>query len=447
MDRIEFLQKIRSTICDNQLFSIEKDTILVGVSGGVDSISLLQALMDLQCSVAIAHCNFNLRGEESNGDQAFVENFAKKHSVPIHVRSFNTREYANEKKISIEMAARDLRYEWFETLCDLHGYSHIAIAHNQNDSIETFFINLMRASGLKGLSGIPIKNGKIVRPFSIVSRQEIEDFARMSNLSYRVDSSNLTNDYVRNKIRNIILPELQKISATSLNSISESIDFLRDSYSVYTQAIDDVRSKICGEFENGFFIDEKKLLAQTNAKTILFEIMHPYGFNTDVISQIMQSFSSQSGKKFESTTHTAIHDREKLFVTKNNQKVSIELTILETDTSISANDMVLSINKINKDAFILHRNPAVANLDLKKLQFPLVLRRWKQGDSFIPFGMKGRKKVSDFLTDIKVPLHKKDGIYVLESAGEIAWIVGYRISNVFAVTDSTQMVYVVSIDK
>ncbi len=447
MDRVGFLQRIKTTILENQLFSIEHDTILVGVSGGVDSISLLKTLLDLKCSVAVAHCNFNLRGEESDGDQAFVENFAKKYSIPIHVRSFNTTEYANEKKISIEMAARDLRYDWFETLCALYGYSHIAIAHNQNDSIETFFINLMRASGLKGLSGIPIKNGKIVRPFSMVSRREIEDFARVSNLSYRVDSSNLTNDFVRNKIRNIILPELQNISANSLNAISESIEFLRDSYSVYNQAIDEFRTKICSEIENGFVIDEKRLIEQKNAKTILFEILHPYGFNSDVISQILQSFSSQSGKKFESTTHIAIHDREKLFVTKINQKEQLDFAISETDTLVSNDDLKLEICCVNKSNFILQRDASIAAFDFQKLQFPLVIRRWKQGDSFVPFGMKGRKKVSDFLTDIKVPLHQKNSAYVLESAGEIAWIVGYRISDVFAVTDSTQMVYVVSVAK
>lgn len=447
MDRVEFLKKIKTTILENHLFSIENDRILVGVSGGVDSISLLKALLDLKCSVAIAHCNFNLRGDESNGDQMFVENFAKKYSIPIHVRSFNTTEYADEKKISIEMAARDLRYEWFETLCSLHGYSHIAIAHNQNDSIETFFINLMRASGLKGLSGIPIKNGKIVRPFSMVSRQEIEDFARLSNLSYRVDSSNLTNDFVRNKIRNIILPELQKISANSLNSISESIDFLRDSYSIYNQAIDDVRSEVCGVVENGFFVDEKKLLEQKNAKTILFEILHPYGFNSDVISQILQSFSSQSGKKFESTTHHAIHDREKLFVTKINQKEQLEIAISEIDTLVCVDDLKLGIQRVDKTNFILQRDASIAAFDFQKLRFPLVIRRWKQGDSFIPFGMKGRKKVSDFLTDIKVPLHQKNSVFVLETAGEIAWVVGYRISDTFAVTNSTQKVYIVSVAK
>lgn len=445
MDRDSFLQKVRTTITENQLFSIEHDTILVGVSGGVDSISLIQALIDLKCSVAIAHCNFNLRGDESDGDQAFVENFAKKHSIPIHIRSFNTIDYANERKVSIEMAARDLRYEWFNTLCTLHEYSNIAIAHNQNDSIETFFINLMRASGLKGLSGIPIKNGKIVRPFSTISRAEIEEFAHLSNLSYRIDSSNLTNDYVRNKIRNIILPELQKISSNSLNSISESIDFLRESYSIYNQAIDNVRSKVCCETESGFYIDEKKLLTHVNAKTILFEIMHPFGFNTDVISQMMQAFSSQSGKKFESATHTAIHDRDKLFVTKITKKKQLKVSIFQTDTTIALNDLNLTICCFDIKDFSLQRDASVAALDVQKLQFPLMLRYWQQGDSFIPFGMKGRKKVSDFLTDIKVPLHKKDTVLVLESAGEIVWVVGYRISDSFAVTNSTQNVYVVRI--
>ena len=280
----EFIQKIQSTIETNHLFT-KDDTILVGVSGGVDSMTLVQSLYELGYSVAIAHCNFNLRGDESDGDQDFVVAYANAKKIPIHVCSFDTKKTASERKISIEMAARDLRYEWFETVCRLNGYTKVAIAHNQNDSVETFFINLLRSAGLKGLTGIPMTNGNVVRPMLNVSRAEIEAFAKLRQLHYRVDSTNLSNNYMRNKIRNLILPEIQKIAPNCMDAITTSMSHLQQAHAVYSQAMDGKKTMCCTSNTRGFAVDELKLLQQDNSQTLLYEILYPCGFNTDVISQ------------------------------------------------------------------------------------------------------------------------------------------------------------------
>ena len=442
MANTDFIQKIQSTIETNHLFT-KDDTILVGVSGGIDSMTLIQSLYELGYSVAIAHCNFNLRGDESDGDQDFVVAYANAKKIPIHVCSFDTKKTASERKISIEMAARDLRYEWFETVCRLSGYTKVAIAHNQNDSVETFFINLLRSAGLKGLTGIPMIHGNVVRPMLNVSRVEIETFAKLRKLRYRVDSTNLSNNYVRNKIRNLILPEIQKIAPNCMDAISTSMSHLQQAYAVYSQAMEGKKSLCCTSNTPGFVVDELKLLQQDNSQTLLYEILYPCGFNTDVISQIYQSIGNQSGKKFESEHYVVVHDRNTLFVEpRQAEETPQNLFISEQAHTYRFGDCELQFERVSIKDFNLEKSSDVASLDAAKLRFPLTLRVWQKGDSFVPFGMKGRKKLSDFLIDVKVPLLQKQKVLVLESAGEIAWVVGYRISQEFAVTEQTNEVVV-----
>lgn len=440
MDREEFLLKVRQGIEDEHLFSLTEDKILVGVSGGVDSMTLLLTLVELGCNVAIAHCNFQLRGEESDADECFVEEFAKKHSIPIHIRSFDTQLFAKEQKESIEMSARTLRYEWFETLCALHGYTHIAIAHNQNDSVETFFINLLRSTGIRGLTGIPVVNGRIVRPLLCVSRSEIEQFASQSNLSYRVDSSNKKNDYVRNKIRNIILPEMLDIFPNGQIAISETMRLLKRAYSLYSEAIEDKKRTCCKTIQGGFLIDELALQQLNESETILFEILYPCGYNPDVISQIYKSFESQSGKRFESDTHTAFHDRNHLYVMRKQPILVTNLLIDSPEFEMQVRDCLLIGHLCAYQDFHLRKDRFVASLNYAKLRFPLQVRPWSSGDSFVPFGMKGRKKVSDFLIDEKIPLHEKERVLVLVSGEEIVWVIGHRISQNYSIDKSVSAV-------
>lgn len=440
MERQKFLLELRATI-EKQNLLTKEDKILVGVSGGVDSMTLIQSLFELGYSVAIAHCNFNLRGDESDGDQNFVVDYANAKNIPIHVCSFDTKTVAKERKLSIEMAARELRYEWFDTVCKINQYTKLAIAHNLNDTIETFFINLLRSAGLKGLTGIPMKNGNIVRPLLGFLRKDIEDFAHQSQLRFRVDSSNLENDYMRNKIRNIILPELQKIQPNCFDSIMTSISNLQQAQVIYNQAIDERRLTCCINTQNGFVVDEEKLLLFDNPQTVLFELLHPYGFNSDVVSQIFLSIGSQAGKKFESDNYVVVHDRMKLYVEQKSLDSALqEINISENSGVYEILEKQIQTEILTKDMFVVEKDCRIASLDFDKLKFPLTLRVWKKGDWFIPFGMKGKKKVSDFLIDTKIPLLEKQKVLVLESNGEIVWLVGFRISQNFSVTEKTERI-------
>ncbi|MCQ2608936.1 MAG: tRNA lysidine(34) synthetase TilS [Bacteroidales bacterium] len=438
-----FLDKIRTTIDQNNLFSIDNDEILIGVSGGADSMVLLDSLRQLGCKIAIAHCNFKLRGSESDGDQTFVEEYAQRYHIPIHICSFETETVAKEQKISIEMAARNLRYDWFEILCQLHGYTCIAIAHNQNDSIETFFINLLRSAGLRGLQGIPIRNGKVVRPLSDVTRKEIEAFAYEQHIVFRTDSSNLTNDYVRNKIRNIVLPELQQISPNCIHSITTSMNYLQSSFTLYQEHIALMKNVCCKETEKGLEINEQKILQQSESQTLLFEILHIYGFNSDTISQIYEVLNQQSGKTFESATHKAIHDRNTLYVVEKDDVFAEPELIATPYGSYNLAGKTISLSVAEKDTCPICKDKTVAMLDFDKISFPLIFRLWKQGDVFVPFGMKGKKKISDFLINEKIPLIEKQSVTVLESNGQIVWVVGMRISQDFAITKDTKQVLIV----
>ena len=438
-----FLEKVKSTIEKNNLFSIENDHILLGVSGGIDSMVLLDSLNQLHCNVAVAHCNFKLRGVDSDGDQSFVESYASSHKIPIHMCSFETVHVAREQKISIEMAARNLRYDWFETLCTLHGYSYIAIAHNQNDTIETFFINLLRSAGIRGLQGIPIKNGKIVRPLLDVTRNEIEEYATAHSILYRTDFTNYSNDFVRNKIRNIVIPEIKKVSPSCIDAISTSMGYLQSAYSLYQKQIESIKKDCCRQTEKGLEVDEQKILEQTESKTVLFEILYPFGFNSDTILQIYEVLSQQSGKTFDAAQYKAIHDRNMLFIVPKTIENTEPVTITAAEGSYSLLGTAIHVSLVDRKSVEIIREKSIAMLDYDKISFPITLRVWQQGDTFAPFGMKGRKKISDFLINEKVPLIEKDSISVLEIGGKIAWVVGMRISQDFAITENTKNVLMI----
>lgn len=414
------------------------DRIVIGVSGGIDSMVLVHILHSLQYSIAIAHCNFQLRGKESDDDESFVKMYAEKNNIPLYINSWNTNEYAQKHALSVEMAARELRYNWFNTLCETHNFNKIAIAHNANDSIETFFINLLRSSGIRGLIGIPITNKQIIRPLLQVERKDIELYAKTNNIKFRTDSTNAENIYVRNIIRNKILPEFNTIVPSSVSSISKSLDYLKETYEIYKLQIGKDISEIVTETADGLEINEDTLITYPYASTLLFEILMPYGFNSDVILQILQCISGQSGKTFESHTHTIIHDRNKLILKQKKEELFTEIIIPNSvkntyklsKNSIEIHEMLLkdsSISKSKKEAF----------LDKTLLTFPLTIRKWQPGDTFIPFGMRGNKKISDFLIDEKIPLHEKDEVFVLISNNEIVWVIGMRINQKYAVTNNT----------
>ena len=442
---MDLIHKIQHTIAKHNLCN-KQDSILVGVSGGMDSVALCKVLHHLGYSVAIAHFNFMLRGAESDGDEKYVSELAKSLNVKIHTQTYDTKKYAEEGKISIEMAARELRYSWFESLCKEHNYTKIAIAHNSNDSVETFFINLFRKSGLRGLTGIPVVNDKVIRPLIETSRSEIESYIAQTNTPYKTDSTNLENHYLRNKIRNQLLPLAQEISPQSFSGILQSIKYLQESYLLYSKSVQKEIDKIVSHTEGSILIEKEQLANSPFAALLLFEIMHPLGFNPDVIEQLFENLNSQSGKKYVGSSKQAIIDRDYIFIDDipNQNEVCVTVNEFATKQTISTDfgDYVFEI--LDNTQIEIERNSAKAYLDLGKVEFPLTLRSWQSGDVFKPFGMNGKKKkVSDFLIDTKEPQSSKHKILVLESKEKIAWLVERRISNDFAVSEKTKKMLLV----
>lgn len=418
----------------------DQDKILVGVSGGIDSMVLLHLLIHTGLSVGVAHCNFSLRGEESDGDEQFVRYYCLMNGIQFHSIRFDTMEYAKENGFSIQVAARKLRYAYFDELCREHKYTRIAIAHNLNDSVETVLLNLSRGTGLKGLTGIKHVNGKVIRPLLFALRSEIEEYANAHNINYREDSSNATTKYKRNFIRHKVLPLLQNLNPSVYQSIALTAANLSESQVLVDRQLEQIRSTLVRGKGNSFLLSLSKLNDVPAAQLFLVEFLADFGFTPSQAREAYNLIHSISGKFIESETHTVFHDREFLIVQPKIRTEDIDIEIYPETESI---DEPLKMIFQTFDAIIINieKDTKVANLDWQKLKFPLRIRHWRPGDRFIPLGMKGFKKVSDFLIDIKLPVADKQKVFVLTSGNDIVWVIGYRIDNRFRIDNETQRVY------
>lgn len=416
------------------------EKVIVGVSGGADSVALLDILHSFKIECVIAHCNFHLRGEESNRDAFFVEELCKKYNLKFERIDFDTEAYAEINSVSIEMAARELRYEWFEKLRVIHLADKIAVAHHRDDSVETILLNLTRGTGIKGLIGIAPMNGKIIRPLLCVGRDEILEYLKERNLNYVEDSTNNEDLYTRNKIRLSIIPMMETINPSVKDAIIRTSENLKQVANIYYMYMAQVKENIVKENK----IDIGMLIQYAEPEAILYELLSPLGFNPTSIRQIFESIISQSGKIFHSPTHELLKDRGFFIIKKKESLVLESLTIHEEDTNVS-HPIQLRFEKIaiTKD-FTIEKNPNILYVDAKKIKYPLTLRRWKIGDWFIPFGMKGKKKVSDFFTDQKMSLFDKENTWLLCSRDNIIWIVGKRPDNRYRVDSETTEVIRVS---
>lgn len=422
----------------------QEDRILVTLSGGADSVALLRVLIQLKYHCEAAHCNFHLRGEESNRDETFVRELCRTHNVPLHVVHFDTNTYADEHHLSIEMAARELRYEWFERLRAQTGASVIAVAHHRDDSVETLLLNLIRGTGINGLRGIRPKNGYIVRPLLNVSREDILAYLASIGQDYVTDSTNLQDDYTRNKIRLNILPMMETINPSVKMSIADTASRLSEVACLYNKEMEAGKSRVT----DGSDISIEALQKESAPQSLLFEILSPLGFNSVQVEEIYQRIDGQSGKQFFSSEWSLLKDRTHLLLRRRCEKpYSEEAFELSGSGSVAYGDgMTLHIERhpYTPD-FVISRDKNVACLDADKLDFPLMLRRWRAGDNFVPFGMKGKKKVSDYLTDCKFSLHTKEQTYVVCSGDKIAWLVGERSDNRFRVDDHTKEIVLLKI--
>ena len=425
---------VQKFIEEKKLFNLQ-DKILVALSGGADSVALLRVLLSLGYTCECAHCNFHLRGLESDRDEAFVRQLCEKQGIPLHVTHFDTSAYAKEHHISIEMAARELRYEWFEHIRKEIGASAIAVAHHRDDSVETFLLNLMRGAGINGLKGIPVKNGLIVRPLLSVSREDILDYLQAIHQDFVTDSTNMEDEYMRNKIRLNIIPVMKEVNPSIMETIQETTFRFSEISNIYRQdRTEAIARKVISTSPDMFRISLADVLEDLAPLSLLHEVLFPKGFNASQIQDIYRSLSSsQSGKLFFSTEWEVLRDREYIWIKKKAPAQSIP---------------EIKMDEVNRTpSFVIPRDKHIACLDADKIKQPLTIRKWERGDKFVPLGMNGKKNVSDYLTDKKYSLFQKENQYVVCCGDDIVWLVNERTDHRYRITESTQRIMLIQIKK
>ena len=429
------LNKLKSFLTEYQLAE-SNEKLILAVSGGKDSVVMAHLFHQLDYTFAIAHCNFKLRAEDSDEDENFVEELAHKLNVPFYSQSFDTKTYAIENKLSIQMAARDLRYDWFDNLSKKEGYKKIVTAHHQDDAIETLLIKKSRKSSIGALQGIPVKNANIIRPFLTFSVKQIQNYILENSIEYREDKSNSYTHYQRNSIRKSLQNDSQAKRAKYLDEIERN----KNAYNKLKEKCERYKTKFCENKNNGIFLPFEYLLKQDEKQEILYELLKYYGpFSwRDIFSLI----DSQVGRYVANTEFRIIRERKGLFLSKISMNLKEQHIININDKLLTYPISIkLSIHDITD--FKLIKNSRLAALDYSKLDFPLILRHWRKGDFFVPLGMKGKKKISDYMIDEKFSSFQKENTWVICSLDTIVCIVGHRINDEFKLVPETEKVYLV----
>jgi len=415
----------------------ESARFLLAVSGGRDSVVLAHLFVNSGLYFDTAHCNFHLRGEESNKEMIFVQNLSFLTSQKVFVKEFDTISIQQNSGKSIEMVARELRYRWFEEIGE--NYDYIVTAHHANDNAETVLMNLLRGTGLRGMCGIPQKNGKIIRPLLRFNDSEVAEYVSEQGIDYCVDSSNLTDNFLRNKIRHHIIPELERINPNFIEIFSRNSQLFLQQTQFFDSHIQQYKSQLLKENEDRFTIEIDALKNIERLSLVLYEILNPFNFNADEIENMAKSIHSNSGKRFLSDTHILIKDRTHFIIEK--KEIKKEESIL-----------IYSIEELEKYGFCVEKtsystnfkavkDPKVIYVDAQKLTYPLTIRGWEKGDFFYPFGMKTKKKLSDFFTDLKIDILEKQKIRLLCTQNQIIWIIDYRADERFKVDTETKWYY------
>lgn len=420
----------------NQLPFLKESKLIIAISGGIDSVVLTHLCKALNLNFALAHCNFNLRGEESNADEDFVLKLAEQLDVEVFIQNFDTQSYADENKRSIQMAARELRYDWFAELAEQLQFDYILTAHHADDNLETFLINFTRGTGLNGLTGIPVVNNNIVRPLLPFSRETIESYVVKKNIKWREDSSNSSRKYLRNKLRHEVVPILKEINPQLLNSFQNTLNNLKDTAGIVEESLNEFTEKAIANIDDygiNYKISEFKKL--NNPKAYLFELFKDYGFT--VWNDIVNLLDAQSGKQVFSNTHRLIKHRDCLILTKTQSEIHQNIAIFENNNNIETSFGILTFENVES---ISNSSKNRIYIDKERLNFPLKLRLWKEGDVFYPLGMNGKKKVSKYLKDEKLSLVEKENMWLLTSNNEVVWVVGKRADNRFRVTETTNQI-------
>ncbi|AWM34974.1 tRNA lysidine(34) synthetase TilS [Hymenobacter nivis] len=438
------LDQVRQFIETYQLFSIANDPVLVAVSGGLDSVVLLDVLHRLGAQVAVAHCHFGLRGEDADADEQFVRKLAKQYDAPYFAEFFQTKAFAEREGISTQMAARLLRYQWFEQVRAREGLVAIATAHHQRDQAETMLLNLTHGTGLAGLHGIQAKNGAVVRPLLGLGRDDLHDYLVANNLRWREDDSNDSPVYQRNLLRHEVLPVLREINPGLDQTMAATAERVGGAEEIVRRYVADTAAQARRDAPEATYLSIALLQNTAATALVLHEMLRPFGFSWVVTKEVVAAFKGLSGKQFDSPTHRLVKDRDQLVITPRRLAQYGTFQLAEGQADLLADGMRLHATAHDGANYAIPRSRSTAALDADKLKFPLTLRRWQEGDWFMPLGMQGKKHLSNFLIDQKVPLNLKDDVRVLASAdGKICWVVGLRVDDRFKVSPDTQRVLAV----
>lgn len=419
-----------------------QDKVLLAVSGGRDSMLMAHLFQRAGFDCVIAHCNFQLRGDESDLDEALVRHYAEANQIPFFVKHFDTKGYAQEQHVSIQMAARELRYAWFEALRVQLDADWIAVAQHKNDHIETVLLNLTRGTGLLGLQGILPKRGRIIRPLLFLTAAEVTAAMQDLQLAYRDDQSNFSTKYARNKIRLDIIPEFKQITPDFEDIMARNIQHFQEAYALLSSFVDPLREQIFSTEGEGFVKARKAdLHPYVDNMPLWFELFRPYGFSKEVLADLLSCWAGESGRLFQSATHELLLDRDYIYIRSINEEIADRTLCLganEVSWSFAGKDFHATLSE---DKTLL-RDAQIAQLDADKLVFPLQLRYWVEGDYFIPLGMQGRKKLSDFFIEQKLSVFDKKQVPILVNGnGEIVWLVPYRLDNRYKITERTKKVF------
>jgi tRNA(Ile)-lysidine synthase len=433
------LANFKSYIKKENLFQ-QKDNLLIAVSGGADSTVLCELCSHAGYNFAIAHCNFKLRGQESDRDENFVRQLAEKYKVPVFVKEFDTNTIAREQKTSIEETARNLRYDWFATLLQENNFDNVLTAHHADDNIETVMMNFFRGTGVKGMRGILPKQKNIVRPLLFARRKEIENYAEDNKIAFVTDSTNAESDYTRNYFRNVLIPALEKIYPETANNVLRNINRFGDVEMLYNESIATTKAKLLEKRGNEMHIPVLKLIKTKPLHTIIYEIIMEFNFTAAQVGEVEKLLNSDSGKYIVSATHRILRNRKWLIISPLNMVDDVSNYVIEKDeTVVLFAGGKLEINTVAKpDSLVTTADTAF--VDAANLKYPLLLRKWKQGDYFYPLGMEKKKKLSRFFIDVKLSIAQKENMWVLESDKKIVWVVGLRIDDRCKVTEDEKVV-------
>lgn len=428
-----------------QGFVRNEQSVLLAVSGGVDSMAMASLFLQSNIPFAVGHCNFQLRGEEADKDELLVKSWCEQNGINFYNTRFDTKAKVEEWKKGVQETARILRYEWLENTRKEHGYSYIATAHHANDNAETLLMNLFKGTGISGLHGIKPINGRIIRPLLFAQKQEIAAYVKEANVPYRDDASNASDKYRRNDVRLNVIPAIEKSFPGVITNLNNSIRRFTEAEMLYNKAIEQERKKLLELRGKDYYIPVKKLEKRKPLHTICYELFLPFGFVSGQVNDIISLLSSESGHYVSSSTHRVIRNRDFLIITVFDTRETGLIAIDAIPTTFQAGGREFRFQYKDKPSTI-STDETIACINLSKLEQPLLLRKWKQGDYFYPLGMgMKKKKLSKFMVDKKIPLHEKENVWVLESNKRIVWVVGMRLDERFKVTPSTEKVLIVKI--